>query len=368
VWTYGSFDSVINNTSQGANWFPLNPDLDTGGPWDCVKSQDTHYPVDATDHYRDEYRGYLTVSTTRPSGLPSAYSIQGKTDDEMNALGTTAIARTDPTSPAFEMSTAIGELLSDGIPTMSGLSLLRERAQIARGAGKEYLNHQFGWLPLVNDVQSLARAVKDSHSILESYRKGSDKKIRVGYSFPSVSEDRVFTRTDWFPLGTGFKSWGSGTLYESYSQDSWFSGAFKYHIPVPQTTLDKFNHWLDMADHLLGVKVTPETLWNLAPWSWAVDWFTNTGDILSNVASLGSDSLAMQYGYVMNHARVEQDWNVSFSQQVSFSNWRSLPVRRHIIREYKQRRKATPFGFGVDMSALSGRQIAILAALGLSRT
>jgi hypothetical protein len=178
----------------------------------------------------------------------------------------------------------------------------------------------------------------------------------------------VLTKTDFFPLGTGFNRWGSGTLYESFSQETWFSGAFRYHIPVPDTTLEKFNHWLDMADHLLGVKVTPETLWNLAPWSWAIDWFTNTGDILSNIASLGSDGLVMQYGYVMNHARVEQDFNVSFSQQVSFYNWRSLPVRRHIIREYKQRRKATPFGFGVDMSSLSGKQIAILAALGLSKT
>jgi len=37
-----------------------------------------------------------------------------------------------------------------------------------------------------------------------------------------------------------------------------------------------------------------------------------------------------------------------------------------LTSERKLRRKATPFGFGVDLSALSGTQKAIIAALGVS--
>jgi hypothetical protein len=49
------------------------------------------------------------------------------------------------------------------------------------------------------------------------------------------------------------------------------------------------------------------------------------------------------------------------------NNFTGLPSPIVLTSERKLRRKATPFGFGVDLSALSGTQKAIIAALGLGR-
>lgn len=38
------------------------------------------------------------------------------------------------------------------------------------------------------------------------------------------------------------------------------------------------------------------------------------------------------------------------------------------VLDSKDRRIATPFGFGIDMTSLSAKQLAILAALGINRS
>jgi len=120
-----------------------------------------------------------------------------------------------------------------------------------------------------------------------------------------------------------------------------------------------------MSDHLLGWKVTPETLWNIAPWSWAVDWFTNTGDVMTNISNLGKDGLVLQYGYSMSH-RLREARGVGVFRERGSSN--DITLSRTWLSEWKQRMPATPYGFGVDLGGLTPKQIAIVAALGLSKT
>jgi hypothetical protein len=116
----------------------------------------------------------------------------------------------------------------------------------------------------------------------------------------------------------------------------------------------------------LGTRITPELIWELTPWSWAVDWFTNAGDVIHNISQLGSDGLVMQYGYAMRHMRVHEyhRGHYSFSDSVGTHVG---TVAREIGSEWKQRVAAHPYGFGIDDTSLSARQTAILAALGLTR-
>jgi hypothetical protein len=120
------------------------------------------------------------------------------------------------------------------------------------------------------------------------------------------------------------------------------------------------------ASHLLGIELTPETLWNLAPWSWAVDWFSNTGDVVSNLTSWSSDGLVMHYGYMMEHSIVTRNY-YSRGSRFLFANGSSAPDLR-FVTETKQRVRANPFGFNATWSGLSPVQTAIAAALGLSRS
>jgi roadblock/LC7 domain-containing protein len=119
------------------------------------------------------------------------------------------------------------------------------------------------------------------------------------------------------------------------------------------------------ARKLSGLELTPETVWNLAPWSWAVDWEGNIGDVLHNVSRFSQDGLVMRYGYIMQQKTAEIDYTLSFNGRLNRSP--KTDLRLKVIAESKIRRRATPFGFGFDMTALTGRQSAILGALGISR-
>jgi hypothetical protein len=119
-----------------------------------------------------------------------------------------------------------------------------------------------------------------------------------------------------------------------------------------------------LADKLLGTDVTPEVLWELTPWSWAIDWFSNTGDVISNIASFTTDGLVMHHGYVMEETIVRHIYDT-----VGYRNYNGplnvTPVE--YVTHTKQRVQANPFGFGISWDGLSPFQISIAAALGLSK-
>jgi hypothetical protein len=118
------------------------------------------------------------------------------------------------------------------------------------------------------------------------------------------------------------------------------------------------------AKKLLGIIPTPSTLWNLAPWSWATDWFLNTGDVISNLTDWATDGLVMRYGYMMEHTIVRDTYTLT-KPGLSSPGVRVQPLT--LVTETKMRRKANPFGFGLTWSGLSPRQTAIAVALGLTR-
>jgi hypothetical protein len=296
---------------------------------------------------------------------------QQSTDSALKGFGTTAIARSEPTNPAFSMSTAVGELMREGLPSIVGLQTLKSRSNLVKSAGSEYLNVEFGWKPLVSDIKSFAKAVVNSEEIITNYRQGSDKKIRRRYEDPVYQANRLHKTNEggagriYFSPGLNFiNGTGEGTMYESISQRRWFSGAFRYHVPVSDDQMNKISSWASNARKLLGVELTPEVVWNLSPWTWAIDWFTNTGDILHNVSAMGRDGLVMQYGYAM----METEYSVSYEARYYRSDsgkWYGSSLHKSV----KQCRRipATPYGFDVDMNSLTAKRVAILAALGMSR-
>jgi hypothetical protein len=133
---------------------------------------------------------------------------------------------------------------------------------------------------------------------------------------------------------------------------------FIYYLPTGDSAREKISRYGAYARKLLGIDLTPEVLWNLSPWSWAADWFSNTGDVMHNISAFGSDGLVMRNGYTMCHSGLTQ------VDSGSYSGFYQVKTR---VRETKTRHVATPYGFGVSYDGLSARQIATVAALGLSR-
>jgi hypothetical protein len=208
--------------------------------------------------------------------------------------------------------------------------------------------------------------VKNSKELIRQYEKGSDNKIKRRYAFPPTLETRTTENvffTDMFPTSMGVAKNATGTVSQTGRQAVWFSGAFRYHVPMGNTIRDRFERFSSEADLLLGIDLTPETVWNLAPWSWAADWFTNTGDIMTNISNMQSDGLVLQYGYVMASTEVSH----AFTNCLFYENGEHRPSATKFSSE-KLRVPATPFGFGFDLGSMTSRQKAILVAIGLGRT
>lgn len=388
----GSFsgDGKQETVSEGHHW--PNADSkrslkDYGGDFRTIKS---YVATPNTSSVKNSWPEVYNMSVSVPPLNRLSYTFRGQlypvsfvgltppsaesSDSQLDALGATAIARCAPGSPPGDLFTALGELFKDGLPHLVGSTLWQQRTNAAKRAGEEYLNVQFGWQPLVSDITKFTGGVADYDRILSQYERDAGKVVRRTYRFPRVvtsrTEDLGSTRVPFAAVGYPGYFYGTnatGTLVRSVETtiDRWFSGAFTYYLPLGYDSRVKVLELARRADAVFGTSLTPETLWNLAPWSWAVDWFVNAGDVLKNVQRFSTGGLVMRYGYMMEHSITK--WTYTMSRTGLVSGPRSLPPLV-LVTEVKKRRQANPFGFGVSWDGLSPFQASILAALGITRS
>jgi hypothetical protein len=354
--------------SEGHLWPPrseVEKKRDIGGLFETEHFYTKAKPSGSnSERYSRGIWRYLDGAIWYPGDEPSIGS--RPSNSQLDAWGTTAIARVDPTKSVVDMSVFLGELLREGIPSIIGAQSWKNRSEKARSAGSEYLNVQFGWVPLVSEIRSLARAVKNAESILKQYERDAGRLVRRRYDFPM---ERTVSKSEFQSYGvlSGYPELGTNRMVyrtdESFTK-KWFSGAFTYWIPKGDSGYAKLRKYVDYADKLLGLELTPETLWNLAPWSWAVDWISNTGDVLHNVSAFDPDRLVMKYGYIMCHqeASILHSW-----LPVAFPGGKSSDGYWKAVKYRKIRRPATPYGFGLELGGLSDYQWSILVALGLTK-
>lgn len=299
--------------------------------------------------------------------------VSSSTNAELDAAGATAIALCKPTNPVANAAVFLGELYKDGLPSLVGAQTWKSRALTARNAGSEYLNVQFGWSPLVSDIRSFAYAAQHADQILGQFERDAGKIVRRRFHFPiTETHEETLVSSSSAPFGPNGSALVSvtGELYRHRTTriHQWFSGAFVYWFPVGSDSRLNMIRWAAEAKKLLGISLTPDVLWELAPWSWAVDWFSNTGNVLSNLSDFTTGGLIMRYGYVMETKTVTDTYTLSgYSKRISNAPSRPEECSMSFTTEVKRRRRANPFGFGVDWDSLSPFQLSILAALGMSQ-
>jgi len=115
-------------------------------------------------------------------------------------------------------------------------------------------------------------------------------------------------------------------------------------------------------NRLYGLRLTPEVVYNAIPWTWALDWFTNTGDIMANISALSRDGLTLEYGFLMQEARVH---TVTVAESTDGGVRRT--ARLENINYTKRRVRANPYGFGLTGLATTNRQKAIIAAIAATK-
>jgi len=232
----------------------------------------------------------------------------------------------------------------------------------------------FGWLPLQQDISDLTKGMVELDRLITQYENNAGKVVRRRYDFPPDVKDEetvlIGNRSVVLMPTTGlfFRS-GSSTgqviRRRTTVVQRWFSGAFTYHLPTGYDRA-KIGSYANRVVEEFGLDLDPEVLWNLAPWSWAVDWFGTVGDALHNYQSWVADGLVMRYGYIMEHTIV-RDTLTFVGDSGLLPQYPGRPDNLVLVTESKVRRQATPFGFGLQLSGLTARQQAIVAALGISR-
>lgn len=291
------------------------------------------------------------------------------------AMGTTAIAQTLPTNPSSGVLNFAGELYRDGIPSIVGSGLIKSRLKDYRELGSEYLNVEFGWKPFVNDLRKILYSVQNSEKILAQAKHDSMLFIHRRYDFPSYQSTETTTTLGagaWpgggvggygKPFFQGHTAQGRLDLITTKNVETWFEGCYQFYYPLGDSQIDRMKRFSFEANKLLGLRLTPEVLWNLTPWTWLGDWVSNFGDIIHNVSSLGQDNLVMKYGYIMQHTKYQRDARMALTWPRSDGTGM---YDLTFINERKVRMKASPYGFGLTWNGFSPRQWAILGAIGIS--
>jgi len=371
-------NDVIESYNHGHDWFRSS--LDVGGDFHAIKREykETnslgpgpkhfgHYSdplVPAGDHY---YGDFWIRSNLRNEHFPPTVASSKST---LRALGTTAISRSSPTNPVSTLAVTIGEMVSEGAITPGGpLSAWRDSTAAARSAGSAYLNYDFGWKPLVSDIRKFCHAVKDHKTILKQYEDKSGHDMRVTYNFPSKDEfNGPYVDTGVYPSPTmsHLAIWdniaGELTRFERKSTKHWFSGVFTYYLPPLSKRYDRFEA---EANKLLGIRLTPDNLWKLAPWSWAADWFGNTGDTLHNIVNFQNDGLVLKHAYIMEEKSIVWDDTLRGLKLKSYPGV-DMVLTRQLTKTTKRRVQASPYGFGITFDGFNDRQWATVVALGLA--
>lgn len=355
-----------------------NSSFDTGHNFSTLKNTALYsHKETSLQNGNIAYKGPLLMDQSvlpvaeryKPWIVPSAF--------DSTYYGTAAIAATMPTQSIANLSQSLTEIYREGLPALVGASTIKTRVLSFKNLGGEYLNIQFGWAPFVSDFVALLNAVVDAQKHIHQYQRDSGRLVRRSFTFPrqppttTNSEGTAYLRNipNSSRFGALFKGGLAGpfpfsndyTMTTKYS----FSGAYTYYLPSGDNFGDKVALYAAKAQHLLGIRLTPDVLWNLAPWTWLSDWVFNIGDNISVATAMSQDGLLLKYGYVMREQNSQRALTI---KNVRDHTDKSVGVIRELYStSQKLRVRADPYGFAVKPGDYTTRQWAILAALGMSR-
>jgi hypothetical protein len=301
---------------------------------------------------------------------------------DLENWGNDAISQTIPTEAEASLAQFMGEL-REKFPSLPGASTLRHgSSQPHKTAGDELLNLEFGVKPMISDITDMAKSVINFRKIVDQFDRDSTQWVRrkkmlvdsSDTSFVPMGPGRVNAFSSVYanakdPIKTMFGGTGLPLALDKRvekTQRVWFSGCYTYFLHKAQGFMDRVARYEQLANKLLGTRITPSTVWELTPWSWLIDWNVDVGSYLRSLEAFRSDSLVLRYGYIMCETRTEITYTVPVNMKSKLGTYHGSPSASY-VKHTKTRTRANPYGFG-STSNYSSRQWAILGALGLTRS
>lgn len=319
--------------------------------------------------------------SSRPVGSPSDFS-ESELEDQVERLdgdGGTAWARFRPNKPNASLGQTIAEISS--LPKMLKSTALifhtlwksmggkRKIADTSKAVADEWLNNQFGWKPFLSDCRGFIHTTHNLSDEIARVRQENGNYQFVGGTVTNSSEEETLsssnTATYHYPTAIGSiwlsSPYGSYVAKVRTTEKSWFKAKMKYYIP--SFSLPGWRGDLAIASHLYGLRITPTLLYEIMPWSWLIDWFTNVGSQIQNWESIYLDGLHAKYACIMQ--TISRGVYIDSTLNLSGGAVSCTFAEEQVI---KRRSSAmSPFGWAVDKNSLSNWQKSILGAIGLSK-
>jgi hypothetical protein len=298
-------------------------------------------------------------------------TIQPSSNSQLDAYGTSCIARCLPTNPLANMGQFLVELRD--LPRIFNPWEWKEKARTFRGLAEhgssEYLNVVFGWLPFINDINSFFKVTDNYQKIIQQYDRDSGRHVRRNAKlFDTTNTVSSVVQTNAGPFPTPSQIVSGGTLSKDVitKQRVWFKGSFTYYLPpIDGSVHSYYARYSAYASKLYGLSLSPDLLWKVTPWTWAIDWLSNTGSVIRNYDAFHNQGLVMHYGYVM------EEKIVATKYRLDGFKLRTNPLTSledYTFQLSRVRRKATPYGFGLNPGSFTPFQNGVIAALGINRT
>jgi hypothetical protein len=407
--------SLSESTSTKMCWDALHtgPPYLSGGPFSLLERETPNFSVQGQGHWNlGDYDEYGLRSLEYEGGFCNPYwndnwdlqFIDGllnfdpdapgfMNNRDLRSLGNEAYNKLRPKLPVAGIAQAIAEG-GDILPTLKtsagglasiwkGLTQRKRQASWKNGgwlmapkeAANQYLNHQFGWVPLVNDVQKVCQVIIDNHEILQRKKAQNDKWIERKFAEQQIENEFLAGQynfigcspADDYQFRRVVSSWQPYTITVQEIENVWYKGQFKYYYPQFDDNSWEAGFPALQAVHqqlsLLGTNVDPVLLYKLTPWTWMLDWFTDVGAGLQRLQDEIDNCVVSKYAYIMRDRTVRYRLRCRFSTDQG-----SRDLSWFLGGRLKSRESADgAFGFNLKPADYSPFQISILGALGLSR-
>lgn len=303
-----------------------------------------------------------------------------------------------PAAPQIDLIRSIGEMRD--LPLMLRKSNYVPR-NIREGAGG-YLNYVFGVKPTVSDIQGLVENIHNSDSIIRNFTEHAARQVRRSRTYvfreetvsgtlrPSAGSKSLTqsvrlgttqlgtissycvptARSIAAPTGASVPMLSYNYAVTATSKVKYFA-VYEYFIPRPLGFMDRLDLYRMKAEQVLGQGLSPAAIYDLTPWSWLVDWFVDIGGLLRYQQVVADYNIVCSKGGFVFETKTSMEL-VPRVREPRGSDlrhyWTDLHTapRLTVVGKTQQRRKSGAYYLDPSIE-LNGSQLAILAALGLSR-
>lgn len=243
----------------------------------CIASKLQYRPPCVNGSYDSFSIRYVFENFTETPGLLNLQHLHVSGDIGFSGAATRGAAMANPSLGKDQLSIPVSLIELRELPQM-----VLSKATAKRIGGGKYrrgdrptnsvAESEFGWAPIISDIKGLF-----------SFPDLVEKEIARLNKIRSYPNSRV-SRTRTISIDTAYSSWSQGSTWD-YKKET----TVDYKVTSRWRPRDHIKNMSDpeMAEmaRKLVLSLTPQSFirqaWDILPWSWLIDWFSDFGDYLS---------------------------------------------------------------------------------------